>query len=800
MKKIYSLLLGLLFFSKVKAQIVTIPDANFKAKLLEASPESYIAQDFLGNLIKIDTNNDGEIQVSEAKSVMDLSVVDSNISSLEGISSFSNLERLQCQSNKITFLDVSGLVNLTYLDCRLNQLTSLNVLSCVKLDALFCLNNQLTSVDVSGLVNLSELDCSNNKLTSLDVTGLINLNDFKCSFNQLTSLDVSDNINLGNIIFNNNLLSSLDFSTNSHFQVLNWVEFGSNFNVSHNQLTSVIFPKSINRNDFKLDISYNLLETIEFPACYSQFYGSLKMENNPNLTFVLSKKMILEEFVGSFYQQLLIDFPNLKYICAADTDISIIEDIMLEMGITNCQVNSYCSFVPGGEYYTINGNVKLDNNINGCDVSDSNFPNLNFSITDGTITGSSIANTIGSYSIPVQAGTHTITPVLENPSYYSVSPEFVTVTFSPESTSFTQDFCIAPKNGVHPDLEVTILPILRARPGFDASYRIIYKNKGNQTQSGSVKLTFDDAVLDLVAANPVFTSQSIDNLSWDYIDLKPFETRVIEVTLNVNSPMEIPAVNIDDRLSFTALINPVTGDEQPVDNSFALRQLVVGSYDPNDKTCLEGTTIPPSAVGKYVHYIIRFENKGTAEAENVVIKDLIDTDKFDISSLIVTEGSHPFVTKISDTNKVEFIFEKINLPFEDATNDGYVAFKIKTKPSLVLGDSFSNTASIYFDYNFPIITNTATTSVLQSLGTQDFEFSSYFKVYPNPAKQLLNIDVKKNIAVSSISIFNTLGQQILVIPNAQMTKQVDVSSLKTGNYFIKVTSNKGSASEKFIKN
>jgi hypothetical protein len=88
------------------------------------------------------------------------------------------------------------------------------------------------------------------------------------------------------------------------------------------------------------------------------------------------------------------------------------------------------------------------------------------------------------------------------------------------------------------------LPINRARPGFDASYKIIYKNKGTNTQSGSVNLTFDDAVLDFVTANPVVTSQTVNNLSWDFIDLKPFETREIIVTVNVNSPMETPAVNI----------------------------------------------------------------------------------------------------------------------------------------------------------------------------------------------------------------------------------------------------------------
>ena len=461
-------------------------------------------------------------------------------------------------------------------------------------------------------------------------------------------------------------------------------------------------------------------------------------------------------------------------------------------------MGSYCSFVPGGTFYTIQGTDKYDSNNNGCDVSDLPTSNLKFSVTDGTNTGSVIANTTGNYVIPVQAGTHTITPVLESPSYFAVSPTNTVVTFPTQASPFTQDFCIT-ANGVHPDLEVTALPTTRARAGFDASYKIIYKNKGTQTQSGSVNLTFNDAVLDLVSASPVITNQSTDNLSWDFIDLKPFETREITFTVNVNGPMETPAVNGGDTLDFTTTITSTLTDETPTDNTFTLNQTVVNAFDPNDKTCLEGTTIPPSAVGKYVHYMIRFENKGTAEAQNVVVKDLIDTSKFDISSLVVTQGSHPFVTKISDTNKVEFIFESINLPFDDATNDGYVAFKIKTKPSLVVGDSFSNTASIYFDYNFPIVTNTATTSILQSLGTQDFEFSTYFNAYPNPAKQVLNIDVKKQIELSSISIFNTLGQQIVVIPNAQKTTQVDVSSLKTGSYFIKVTSNKGSASGKFVK-
>ena len=95
------------------------------------------------------------------------------------------------------------------------------------------------------------------------------------------------------------------------------------------------------------------------------------------------------------------------------------------------------------------------------------------------------------------------------------------------------------------------------------------------------------------------------------------------LTLNLNAPTEIPPVNINDELVFTSTINPISGDETASDNVFNLNQIVVGSYDPNDKTCLEGTTISPTKIGDYLHYLIRFQNSGTAPATNIVVKDMI---------------------------------------------------------------------------------------------------------------------------------------------------------------------------------
>ena len=368
-------------------------------------------------------------------------------------------------------------------------------------------------------------------------------------------------------------------------------------------------------------------------------------------------------------------------------------------------------------------------------------------------------------------------------------------TFPTQTSPVLQNFCITP-NGTHNDLEVIVFPLLPARPGFDATYALIYKNKGNMTLSGSVTFAFEDDKMDVVASDPNFSAQATGLLTYDYSNLQPFEMRYIFLTININSPQESPAVINGDQLDFTAIINPISGDEVAADNTSNFIQTVVGSYDPNDKTCMEGNTVGPQMIGQYVHYVIRFENTGTFPAENVVVKDMIDLTKFDLSSLIPTSSSHSFVTRIAADGKVEFIFENIQLPFDDANNDGYIAFKIKTLPSLVVGDTFSNSANIYFDYNFPIVTNTTSTTI-EILGNADFVFGDYVTIYPNPTQNSLNIKMNNEISISSINIYNSLGQLVLVTTNP--SESVDVSNLKTGSYFIKVISDKGISNTHFIK-
>ena len=245
-------------------------------------------------------------------------------------------------------------------------------------------------------------------------------------------------------------------------------------------------------------------------------------------------------------------------------------------------------------------------------------------------------------------------------------------------------------------------------------------------------------------------------------------------------------------MSFAASITPILGDDTDSDNTAALEQLTVNSFDPNDKTCLEGNVVGPELIGAYVHYLIRFENTGTANATNIVVTDAIDLAKFDLATLVPLHGSHDFVTEISGNN-VEFIFEGIQLPFEDGQNDGFVAFKIKLRNNLSAGDTFANQAKIYFDYNVPIITNNESTSI-QSLSVNDVQLDD-IQLYPNPATLEISMDMSD---AEKIQIFDMNGRLINTILN-NGNKTVPVGHLHTGTYIMKVFSKGAIFSSRFIK-
>ncbi|MGB6083516.1 T9SS type A sorting domain-containing protein [Moheibacter sp.] len=88
-------------------------------------------------------------------------------------------------------------------------------------------------------------------------------------------------------------------------------------------------------------------------------------------------------------------------------------------------------------------------------------------------------------------------------------------------------------------------------------------------------------------------------------------------------------------------------------------------------------------------------------------------------------------------------------------------------------------------------------NVCDALGVSDVE-NQEFTIYPNPAKDFLNVSVK-NSQLTSYTIYNTLGQQVKRENLSGTQFKINVNNLKKGTYILTVYSEKGSSTHKFIK-
>ena len=144
MKKLYFLFFLTIGFLS-NAQIVNIPDANFKAKLLQSSSSNYIAKNLSGIYFKIDANNDGQIQNNEAINVRELYLSSSSINSLTGIGNFTNLIKLNINLNNIQNLDFEALPNLSWVDCITNNAININWAKISKMNVMLYNYSKITS-------------------------------------------------------------------------------------------------------------------------------------------------------------------------------------------------------------------------------------------------------------------------------------------------------------------------------------------------------------------------------------------------------------------------------------------------------------------------------------------------------------------------------------------------------------------------------------------------------------------------------------------------------------------------------
>ena len=173
----------------------------------------------------------------------------------------------------------------------------------------------------------------------------------------------------------------------------------------------------------------------------------------------------------------------------------------------------------------------------------------------------------------------------------------------------------------------------------------------------------------------------------------------------------------------------------------------IGSFDPNDIQVFPEGYGPEGIVepGTTLDYLIRFQNTGTDTAFTVEILNPIP-DELQLGTLRSLGSSHNYELTLLEDGVLSFRFDNILLP-DSTTNlqasQGFVRYRIDHREGLPLGTNFGNRAAIYFDFNDPIYTNTALTTIDENFITVDLKEvyvpGLSLEAYPNPFTEFLNI-------------------------------------------------------------
>ncbi len=468
-------------------------------------------------------------------------------------------------------------------------------------------------------------------------------------------------------------------------------------------------------------------------------------------------------------------------------------------------------------YCIISGTVYNDTN-NNCtqDAGENGIPNIQIYCSGVGYTYTDIS---GHYSFKVPTGSYTITESVMtfhplSPCQLNNIPVSVTA-FS--GCTHTVDF--ANNTSVIHDMHISTWDYSYAIPGHTYTQSLLITNDGTVTEGAVLAGYKPDG--QFFAPSFVPSGEFAGSPYW-YQSTGTFPTLAPGISesflINYTVPTSIPlgtSVLFKDSVAKSAPITNWLTDYTPWNNVDYFNTITVSSFDPNFKEVSPKGVGPTGLITRndsILEYMVHFQNTGTAPAENVVVVDTLDNN-LDWTSLRPVYQSAKCVVTLEQrgTYKIaKFTFNHINLPpqsSEPVTSNGMFTYTIKTVHGLPLGTTFKNSASIYFDYNAPVKTN----STLNTLGSTasvpgspvPYQDMSSFTVYPNPAANtfstLINSDeeVSAELRVSDVT-GKLLISKTIAIQKGTQSIVTDVAAFTPGMYFVSLSKNGQTETQKLV--
>jgi len=479
---------------------------------------------------------------------------------------------------------------------------------------------------------------------------------------------------------------------------------------------------------------------------------------------------------------------------------------------------SYVNYNPSTTscYCTIEGTIYYDVN-NNCtqDVGEAGIPHIQVYCSGGI--GYTYTDASGHYSFKVPSGTYIITEsVLAFYPLSSCQLNGISVTaVAGTGCVHTVDFANV-INPIH-DMHISTWNYNWPVPGHTYTQVSYVSNDGTLTESGVLAGYKPDGQL----FAPTFIPSGIFSGSPYWYTTGTFPTIAPGITqtfyMDYAVPTTIPlgtSVVFKDTVAYAAPMSNWLTDYSPWDNSNHFTATTVSSSDPNFKPVKPRGTGPTGIITSHdsiLEYMVHFQNTGTYRAENVVVIDTLDNNLNWTTLRPEYMSSQCKVTLTqSGTYKIaKFEFADINLPpvsSDPMRSNGVFTYTIHTRPGLPNGTTFRNKASIYFDYNAPVVTNSTLNTLNNSslvVNPVPTPAASSFTVYPNPASQSFNaIITSDNAGPADLRVADVTGKELIsksiaVVAGTQSIT-TDVSALAPGVYFVSINQNGHMQTQKLV--
>ncbi len=484
---------------------------------------------------------------------------------------------------------------------------------------------------------------------------------------------------------------------------------------------------------------------------------------------------------------------------------------------TGCVTPEYYSYVDYNHsatdcYCTISGTVFEDYN-NNCvqDAGEPGIPNIQIGVSGSSHSGYTYTDADGNYTYKVPSGTYTVSEtVLHFYPLASCQTNNITV------TSTAGSGCVIPVNfansldTIH-DMHISTWSYNNNHPWIGHEYNqvSIVSNDGTVPEDSVVVGYKTDGQL----LSPSFVPGSLfSGAPYQYNvpggtfpTLLPGQTK--QLFMNYSVPTNIPmntTVVFKDTVSYANMMNNWLSDYSPWNNVRYFMDTTVESFDPNFKQVNPQGTGPTGIISysdSVLEYMVHFQNTGTYMAENITVIDTLDNNLNWTTLRPVFESGKCQVNlaQMGTKHVVTFTFANIDLPaqsIDDLRSNGMLTYTVHLNPDLAVGTQIKNHASIYFDYNAPVVTN----STINTIGTQNPNVgvknvnavNSSFTVYPNPAENtftaVINSATTGNATLQVTDVTGkTLISKIVALQAGSQKIPVDVTKLAPGTYFVRCT-------------